>query len=398
MQCDFLVIGGGIVGLSIARELRQVFSDSEIILLEKEPACGLHASGRNSGVLHAGFYYTPDSLKARMTCAGNRLLAQYCEQYGLPLNRCGKLVVARDEHDLAVLDMLMKRGLANGVELKMVSSAEAREIEPRVITHERAIFSPNTASIDPRAVMRSMEEQALGEKIQLHRGVRFLQREKQQVVTTAGRYEAGYVVNAAGLYADTVARQYGFSQTYRILPFKGVYLYSREPAGALRTNVYPVPDMKFPFLGVHFTVTVDGRNKIGPTAIPALWREQYAACRNFRLGEFMECTRLGLNLLMHSGFDFRRLAVDEFRKYRREYMIQLAAQMVSDIDRGNYREWGKPGIRAQLLNTENSTLEMDFIVEGDDKSMHVLNAVSPAFTCAIPFARYVCGQIRQHLH
>ena len=397
MNCDFLIIGGGIIGISIARELKNAFSDSNIILLEKEPACGLHASGRNSGILHAGFYYTPDSLKARMTCTGNHLLTKYCEQNGLPINRCGKLVVARNGRDLEVLDKLFKRGQENGVDLKLLSSRDAQEIEPRVKTYERAIFSPNTSSIDPHSVMRSMEEQALAEKIQIHRGVRFIRGDKNGITTTVGSYKAGYVINAAGLYADVIARQYGFSQTYRVLPFKGLYLYSSEPAGAIRTHIYPVPDINFPFLGVHLSVTVDGNNKVGPTAIPALWREQYDGYKNFRLGEFMEITWRGVNLLMQSDFDFKKLAIDEFSKYRRAYMVQLASQLVSSIDKQNYRKWGKPGIRAQLLNTRDKTLEMDFVIEGDDKSIHILNAVSPAFTCSIPFARYVCEEIRKKL-
>jgi L-2-hydroxyglutarate oxidase len=397
MHCDFLIIGGGIIGLSIARELKRAFPDAGIALLEKEPACGLHASGRNSGILHAGFYYTPDSLKARMTCLGNRLLTQYCERHGLPVNRCGKLVVARDESDLAMLDTLLERGRENGVELELVSRAQAREIEPRVKTCEKALFSPTTASIDPRAVMQAMEKQALAEGILIHRGVRFLRRHGNHAATTAGKYQAGYIVNAAGLHADVIARQYGFSQDCRILPFKGMYLYSSEPAGAIRTHIYPVPDMHFPFLGVHFTVTVDGGNKIGPTAIPALWREQYAGWRNFRPGELLDITWRGLDLFMHAGFDFRRLAADEFRKYRRANLVRLAARLASGIDGRNYRTWGRPGIRAQLLNTRTKTLVTDFVIEGDDKSMHILNAVSPAYTCAIPFARHVCGQIGQYI-
>lgn len=397
MHCDFLIIGGGIIGLNVARELRQVFPDSTVILLEKELACGLHASGRNSGILHAGFYYTPDSLKARMTCLGNRLLTQYCVQHDLPINRCGKLVVARDERDLAMLDRLLERGRENGVELRLVSGTEAREIEPRVKTLDRALFSPNTASIDPRAVLHSMEEQALAEKIQIHRGVRFLRRDRHRITTTAGGYQAGYIINAAGLQADAIARQFGFSRNYRILPFKGMYLRARAKAGAIRTNIYPVPDMNFPFLGVHLSVGVDGGNRIGPTAIPALWREQYAGVRNFRLDEFIDITWRALNLLMRPGSGYGRLAIDEFRKYRRARLIRLASQLATGIDDRDYRQWDSPGIRAQLLNTEKKTFENDFVIEGDDRSMHILNTVSPGLTCAIPFARYVGQQIREHL-
>lgn len=393
-SCDFLIIGGGIIGLSIARELKRQFHDARLVLVEKEADCGCHASGRNSGVLHAGFYYTPDSLKARMTRRGNQLLAQYCEDRGLPINKCGKLVVTRNEQECAVLQELLRRGRHNGVDLQEITEQEAREIEPRVRTYERAIFSPNTASVDPAQLMHAMEADAISEGIQIDKGVRFLRRQGAAVSTTNGQYDAGYVVNAAGLYADAIAREYGYSQNYRILPFKGLYLYSNEPAGSLRTNVYPVPDIEQPFLGVHFTVTVDGHTKIGPTAIPALWREQYNGYSNFKLGEFIDTAWREMALMVFSGFDFKKLAVEELRKHSRRHLVELASQLVEGVEVRNYDRWGRPGIRAQLVDTRHNTLEMDFVIEGDDKSMHVLNAVSPAFTCALPFAQYVVEEIR----
>ncbi len=393
-RCDFLIIGGGIIGLSIARELKKQFQDARLVLIEKESNCGLHASGRNSGVLHAGFYYTPDSLKARMTRRGNRLLTEYCEERGLPINKCGKLVVTKDEQENAVLDELLRRGSHNGVELHAVGEQEAREIEPRVRTFERAIFSPTTASVDPEKVMQALEADALAEGIEIHKGVSFLRREAGGIATTNGRYEAGYTVNAAGLYADAIAREFGYSETYRILPFKGLYLYSSEPAGSLRTNVYPVPDIERPFLGVHFTVTVDGHTKIGPTAIPAFWREQYNGYRNFKLGEFVDTTWREMNLFVFSAFDFKKLAVEELRKYSRRHMVDLASRLVQGVEVRDYDKWGRPGIRAQLVDTRHNALEMDFVLQGDDRSMHVLNAVSPAFTCALPFAQYVVDEIR----
>lgn len=213
------------------------------------------------------------------------------------------------------------------------------------------------------------------------------------MVTNRGEIEAGYIVNAAGLYADRIARDFGFSERYRILPFKGLYLYSDEPAGALRTNIYPVPDLRNPFLGVHFTLTADQHIKIGPTAIPAFWREQYNGLENFRFSEFADVIKREIGLLVSSGFDFTRLAFEELRKYSRRRMVSLASALVKEIDPRNYRRWGRPGIRAQLLDVEKKKLEMDFVVEGDDRSFHVLNAVSPAFTCAHPFARHVCDQI-----
>ena len=398
MRSDFLVIGGGVIGLSIARKLRRTFPRSSVNLLEKEVDCGLHASGRNSGVLHAGFYYSPDSLKAKFTWRGNRLLTEYCEDKKIPLNKCGKLVVAKDQNDHAALDELLRRGRANGIPLTEISEKEAKLIEPRVKTCERALFSPATSTVDPSLVMQAMKKDAVDEGVQLHCGVRYLESSKGQVKTTHGTYEAGYVVNAAGLYADRIARDYGFSEHYRILPFKGLYLYSSEPAGSIRTNIYPVPDLKNPFLGVHFTVAANGRAKIGPTAIPGLWREQYAGVENFRWGEFFEVALRGMGLLANANFDFRMLALKEVAKYSKSKMVSLASELAEDVRPEHYQHWGKPGIRAQLVDIDKRKLEMDFVLEGDRHSMHVLNAVSPAFTCSIPFSEYVCQRIEAILH
>ena len=397
MQADFLVIGGGVIGLNISRQLRRLYPGSSVHLLEKEADCGLHASGRNSGVLHAGFYYSPDSLKAKFTWQGNRLLTQYCEAKGIPLNKCGKLVVARDRADHAGLDELVRRGQANGIPLDSISAEEAKAIEPRVKTCDRAMFSPATSTVDPTLVMGAMKKDALQEGVQLHCGVRYLTSTKKRVVTTAGVFDVGYVVNAAGLYADRIAREYGFSEHYRILPFKGLYLYSSEPSKAIRTNIYPVPDLKNPFLGVHFTVAASGKIKIGPTAIPGLWREHYGGIANFHWDEFLEVALRGMGLLATSNFDFKTLAMRELTKYSKSTMVALASELAEGIKPEHYQTWGKPGIRAQLVDIKKRKLEMDFVLEGNEHSMHVLNAVSPAFTCSLPFSEHVCQQIKSTL-
>jgi len=394
VQADFLVIGGGVIGLNISRQLRRLYPGSSVHLLEKEADCGLHASGRNSGVLHAGFYYSPDSLKAKFTWQGNRLLTEYCEAKGIPLNKCGKLVVARDQADHAGLDELVRRGQANGIPLDSISAEEAKAIEPRVKTCERALFSPATSTVDPTLVMGAMKKDALQEGVQLHCGVRYLTSTKKRVVTTAGVFDVGYVVNAAGLYADRIAREYGFSEHYRILPFKGLYLYSSEPSKAIRTNIYPVPDLKNPFLGVHFTVAASGKIKIGPTAIPGLWREHYGGIANFHWDEFLEVALRGMGLLATSNFDFKTLAMRELTKYSKSTMVALASELAEGIKPEHYQTWGKPGIRAQLVDIKKRKLEMDFVLEGNEHSMHVLNAVSPAFTCSLPFSEHVCQQIK----
>jgi len=398
MTSDFLVIGGGVIGISVARELKRRYSDCVVTLIEKEPSFAQHASGRNSGVLHAGFYYTADSLKARFTRDGNAELTQYCETHSIPLNRCGKLVVAQSESDHALLDELLRRGRANGVTLQDIDERTAREIEPRAITCGRAIFSPATSSVDPVVVVRSMEAEARKEGVVIHYSAGYLGRTNDGVRTTAGTYRAGYVVNAAGLYADQVARGFGFSEHYRILPFKGLYLYSEEPPGSIRTNIYPVPDLRNPFLGVHFTVTADGHVKIGPTAIPAFWREQYRGWDNFRAAECADIVQRQMGLLVSSGFGFVRLAWEELRKYSRARMVVLAAALARGVQRKDYKQWGRPGIRAQLLNIKSRKLEMDFVFEGDQRSFHILNAVSPGFTCCLPFSRFVCDAIGAKLN
>jgi L-2-hydroxyglutarate oxidase len=392
---DFLVLGGGIIGLSVARELRRRFHNAQVTLLEKEPACGLHASGRNSGVIHAGFYYAADSLKAKLTRAGNQAMTDYCEAKKIPLNRCGKLVVAQDENDLSQLDELLRRGLANGVPLENLTEAEARTIEPRVKTHQRALFSPTTSSADPRRVIEEMTLDAKSEGIEIRTGAPYLRVTNGVVTTPQESFTAGHVVNAAGLYADKIAVDFGFSERYRILPFKGLYLYSDEPPGAFRTNIYPVPDLRNPFLGVHFTVRADGQVKIGPTAIPALWREQYRGFDNFKFGEFVEVLFREAGLMLSSTFDFQKLAVAEVQKYSRSRLVALASRLAHGVRLEHYTRWGEPGIRAQLLDIKKRKLEMDFVIEGDKHSTHLLNAVSPGWTCSIPFARHVVDQIER---
>ena len=395
---DFLIVGGGIIGINIARELKNIFSDSRVVLIEKEDECGLHASGRNSGVLHAGFYYSSDSLKAKFTRMGNKLLTEYCEVKKIKINKNGKLVVASTEYDNVLLDTLLERGKVNGIELEEITEDEAKEIEPRVKTYKRALFSPTTSTVNPNNVMHAMKLDAINEGVEVHTDVCFIKKNKNGIETTSGLYKTGYLVNCAGLYADKIALAFGFSEKYRILPFKGLYLYSDEPVGSIRTNIYPVPDLRNPFLGVHFTVTVDGKIKIGPTAIPAFWREHYSGLTNFSLSELIDIVKREIGLFAFSNFDFKRLAIEEIKKYSRQRMVFLASSLLHNVKPDTFRKWGSPGIRAQLLDIKEKKLEMDFVVEGDDRSMHVLNAVSPAFTCAIPFSQYVVTEIQAHLN
>lgn len=364
-------------------------------VLEKEPACGLHASGRNSGVLHAGFYYTADSLKARFTRDGNRRLTEYCTERGLRVRRCGKLVVAKDAADLAGLDELLRRACANGVQLESVTAEEAKQIEPRVKTFERALFSPSTASVDPNEVLASLVQDARDAGVTISTGTAYVSHRADRVRTSTGTLTAGYVVNAAGLYADRIARDYGFSERYEILPFKGLYLKAAPEGASFRTHVYPVPDLRRPFLDVHITVTTNGAVKIGPTAIPAFWREHYGGLRNFKLAESANIVAREARLFLRNDFGFRDHALTELRRYGRRHLVTGAAALATGVRAEHFKKWGPAGIRAQLFDVRERKLEMDFKFEGDDRSFHVLNAVSPAFTCALSFSTYLVDQVEQ---
>ncbi len=390
---DFTIIGGGVVGLAAALEMKQRYSDASVLIIEKEERCGLHASGRNSGVLHAGFYYDADSLKARFVREGNRLMKEFCEERKLPLNRCGKLVVARSEADFAGLDELLRRGNANGVRLMEVTEAEAREIEPRARTHVRALYSPDTATVDPHTVVAEMAAESERRGIRILTGARYLARAGKALRTSAGEIGTGYTVNAAGLYADRIARDFGFGLDYRIVPFKGLYLYSSGSPGEFRACIYPVPDLGNPFLGVHITVGHAGQAKIGPTAIPCLWREQYGGLQGFSASEAADVGAGLLGLLRSGGTGFVRLAAGEIRKHSRRTLAAQAARLATGIEATAFRRWGEPGIRAQLVRRGDRRLVMDFCLEGDEQSLHILNAVSPAFTCARAFAAYVASEI-----
>ena len=391
---DFLVIGGGVIGISIARELKSRNPNSGVCILEKEHQCGLHASSRNSGVLHAGFYYTADSLKARFTKEGNQRLTKYCEVKNLALKKCGKLVVAQNESELVWLNELMTRARNNGVPLELITDEESQAIEPRAKTYQKALFSPTTASINPTELVKSLLSDAIQEGVQLKTNTQYIHRVgKSSIKTSNGIFEAKYIINAAGLYADKIGRDFNFSKDHRILPFKGLYLYSNEPLGALNTHIYPVPDLSNPFLGVHFTITSDDKIKIGPTAIPAFWREQYQGWSNFNMPELTEIILRQAGLFLSSNFDFKALAFRELKKYSKPLLVSLATKLAKGVDIKHYRQWGLAGIRAQLLNIRKKELEMDFVLEGDKQSMHILNAISPGLTCALPFADYVCDQI-----
>lgn len=387
------------MGLTMALRLKDIFADQRIVLIEKEDGVGQHASGRNSGVLHAGFYYTADSMKARFTRDGNREMQDYCAEKGLQINKCGKLVVCRNEKELASLEELLRRGQANGVKLKKITAKEARDIEPNIKTVQSALWSPQTASVDPAEIVASLKKDALDKGIEIRTGVAYTGRKKGSnlVSTSSGEIEAGYVVNTAGLYADKIAREFGFSQKYRILPFKGLYLYALNNSVGPRVHIYPVPDLAHPFLGVHFTLTVTGKAKIGPTAIPVFWRENYGGLDGINIGEAVEILSREARMWLGNHFGFRQLAMTEMKKYRKSFMVSEAEALFAGSKNMKFEKWGPPGIRSQLVDISKNKLEMDFIFEYDDKSFHLLNAVSPAFTCSLSISRYLADKIKEKI-
>jgi len=392
IHTDLLIVGGGIVGLSIARELNNRYSDLSITIVEKESDLACHASGRNSGVLHAGFYYSPDSLKAKFTAEGNALLTEYCLKHALAINRCGKIVVARDENELEGIFELKRRGDKNGVALEVIDEKRLEELEPNARTFSKALYSPATSVVNPKEVVRHVA-QNLPKNVRILFNEKFIRRvDSHSITTTSQKIKFKYLINAAGAYSDKIAHQFGIGKKYTLIPFKGLYMEYKD-SNLIQKHIYPVPNLKNPFLGVHFTRTVTGKVKIGPTAIPAFWRENYQGLSNFRLDEFLEIMYREAKLFFLNSFHFRELAFEEMKKYNRNYFIQQSTYLVKKIDVNNFGDYLNPGIRAQLLDIEKMKLEMDFVAEHGENSTHILNAVSPAFTSAFSFSKYIVDQV-----
>ena len=392
---DFLIVGGGIVGLTVALEIARRHMGS-VAVLEKEATLGMHASGRNSGVIHAGIYYTPGSLKARLCVSGARRLWDYAEEKKLPHSRIGKVIVTTREEQLPVLEDLLTRAKANDVRVEMVDEKGLSTIEPHARNVGNALYSPDTAVIDPKSVLTALADDivALGGTIVFCAKVRRVCAEKRLVTTHRDVFQYGHLVNAAGLEADRLAHQMGVGLRYRILPFKGAYKkVSPDSPAQFRGLVYPVPDPELPFLGVHITKNVYGEVFLGPTATPALGRENYEGfskidfCRlpaNFwYLGYMFVTNRNG----------FFNLVRSEIAKYSARGFFDEVRKLSPAIRPQDILACDKVGIRAQPFDCSAGRLVMDFLVEKGPSSTHILNAVSPAFTSSLALAEHIVSGI-----
>ena len=393
-SADLVVIGAGVVGLALANRWLEVNPTDSVLVLDKETGLAQHASGRNSGVLHAGFYYAPDTLKAQLTRDGNAMLREFCAEAGVRVKNPGKVVVATSEEQLPALNTLYERGVANGVELERIDELQLRELEPLARTVSAALWSPTTGVANPAEVVEALAQRVRDRGGEIQLGAQVVSAEPGSITVKNGDViSCGHLLNAAGLYADTVAHWFGVGLDYRMLPFKGLYWYGNWPVDTLQRHIYPVPDSRNPFLGVHLTVTVNGRVKIGPTAIPSLWREDYGVVSGFNARELGGVARTFPRFLASNEHDVLGLIRTELPKYSQKHLVKQGQRLAPSVQPKDFTEKGRPGVRAQLLHVPSGKLEMDFVVESGTKSTHVLNAVSPAWTSSLAFAQYVVSGI-----
>ncbi|HLI14739.1 MAG TPA: L-2-hydroxyglutarate oxidase [Acidimicrobiales bacterium] len=389
-----VIVGGGIIGLATARQLCQLRPDLRVVVLEKERAIASHQSGRNSGVVHAGLYYRPGSLKARLCRRGGELLRELSRTRDIPYVECGKVVVARDDTELAALAEIEARARANAVPgLRRLSADELRAIEPHVRARA-ALHSPRTAITDFAAVARALAADVIahGGEIRLAHEVRSLRRGRRgvEVVSGHGALVADRVVVCAGLHADRVARLAGDTEDPAIVPFRGEYLRLLPPAASLvRGLVYPVPNLAYPFLGVHFTRRLDGSVDIGPNAVLALAREGYR-WRDVSLGDVAE-------LLSFPGF--RRLVRRYWRVGLRELVGSLSKRAFVREARSYVPELSAAdavrapaGVRAQAVGPDGSLVD-DFVIHETGPVVSVRNAPSPAATSSLAIAELLAQRV-----
>ncbi|MDB6178405.1 L-2-hydroxyglutarate oxidase [Paracoccus sp. Z330] len=390
---DYLIVGGGIVGLAAGRSLQQAHPRSRILLLEKEEAVARHQSGRNSGVIHAGVYYAPGSLKAQFCREGKQEMRRYCEEHGVRVEACGKLIVAVDEAETVRLQALEDRARANGIEIERLTRAEARQAEPN-IKAEAALLSPSTCIVDFAEVARLMarEFEAAGGTIAFDHEVigGSEQANGVTVLTTRDQFVAGKAIFCAGLQADRMAKTFGAEIDFRIVPFRGEYFrVNNQPDDFVRHLIYPVPDPARPFLGVHLTRKMDGGFTVGPNAVLAMAREGYGKMdiRLRDLADSMSYRGFWRLVAANAGSAMSELSASALKRlYLRR--VQRYCDHIRLQDLSRYR----PGIRAQAVRPDG-TLVDDFLFARTRHTLHVCNAPSPAATSSLPIGRHIAQSL-----
>lgn len=392
-MAKFVVVGAGIVGLAVAHRITQDHPDAQVTVLEKEDHAAAHQTGHNSGVIHAGVYYKPGSLKATLCRAGSQSMVEFCAEHGIRHQVCGKLIVATDAEELPRLRALHERALANGLPVRLLTKEEATEFEPHV-SCVQALHVESTGIADFTAVCNTLA--ALAEKAGAE--VRFgtkvtgiVARDNRQIVeTTAGDIRADVLVNCAGLHADRVARLAGVEPPARIVPFRGEYYELRpERRDLVRGLIYPVPDPQFPFLGVHLTRMVDGTVHAGPNAVLALAREGYSWGRvNPRdIADFAVYSGLWRLARRHFGYGLTEVR----RSLSTRRFAQSLARLVPEVTESDLVRT-EAGVRAQAIAPDGSLVD-DFLIVARERQVHVLNAPSPAATSSLEIAKHIVSHL-----
>ena len=391
---DVVVVGAGILGLATARELLRRNPDTRVLVLEREPEIATHQTGHNSGVVHAGIYYAPGSLKAQLCTAGRNALYEYCDEHGIAYEKCGKLIIALDNTELGKLDELERRGRENGVPgLTRLDASGLREIEPHA-TGVAALHSPETGIIDFAAVARTMAAEIRAMGAQIHTGVtveRLSRNGRATIVeTSAGPIPTTKAVACAGLWSDRLAEASGESGDPRIIPFRGGYLKLKPEARYLvKSLIYPVPDPSLPFLGVHLTKTISGDIWLGPTALLAPSRAAYSLRTFSRLDLLSTLTWPGTWRMARR---FWRTGITEMNfAARKRAFVEACAAYVPALKPSDV-EPGPAGIRAQAVARDGKLFD-DFAFASAPNVLHVRNAPSPAATSSLAIARVIADRL-----
>lgn len=392
-RVDLIVIGAGIVGLATAMELVRRRPDLRTVVLDKENRLAAHQSGNNSGVIHVGLYYRPGSLKARLAVEGARRMVQFCQEYAMPYQQCGKVVVATREDELPRLKELYHRGVANGVSgLRLIDAKEIQEYEPHVVG-VAGLWSPHTAIVDYRAVCDKYAEiiEHNGGEVRLNTKVNAIEQRPNELVvhTTQGPIHARAVINCGGLQSDLIARMMDDTRGLHIVPFRGEYYELKPQRQALVHGlIYPVPDPRFPFLGVHFTKRINGAVEAGPNAVLAFAREAY------RKTDFS--IRYVLDLAAFPGFwamaaRYWKMGLGEmYRSLSKRAFVKALQRLLPELSIDDL-EPGGAGVRAQAVDRKGNLLDDFYLVEGP-RAIHVLNAPSPAATASLPIGQTIADK------